>query len=85
MKAAQDFLIDFANKVGLPKNGTIVLLEREPGNGNDLNWVVTGGGRSDDENAKAVADMRKQHPKIDWSGVKEYDGKWRIIRAAKKI
>ena len=71
--------------VGLPKDGTIVLLEREPENSNDPNWVVTGAGTSDHEKAKAVADLRKQHPKIDWSDVQEYDGKWRIIRAIKTV
>ena len=60
--------------VGLPKDGTIVLLEREPENSNDPNWVVTGAGTSDHEKAKAVADLRKQHQKIDWSDVQEYDG-----------
>jgi hypothetical protein len=83
MKDAQSFLIDFTNMVGLPVSGTVVLLEREPDNSNDPNWVVTGGGASDHENAKAVADMRKLHPRIDWSGVKECDGKWRIIMAVK--
>jgi hypothetical protein len=85
MKAARDFLVDFTHKVGLPKDGTVVLREYDPGNTNDPNWIVTGGGASDDENAKAVAEMRKRYPEIDWSDVKERDGKWRVIRAVKTV
>jgi hypothetical protein len=39
MKTAQDFLVDFTHKGELPKGGTIVLRECEPGNSNDPNWV----------------------------------------------
>ncbi len=85
MKTAQDFLVDFTHKVGLPKGGTIVLRECEPGNSNDPNWVVAAGEVSDHEHAKAVADMRKQHPKIDWSGVEEREGQWRLIRSTKTV
>jgi hypothetical protein len=85
MKTAQELLVDFSDKVGLPVSGTMILLEREPENSDDPNWVVTGGGRSDSKNAEAVADMRKRYPKIDWSDVKEYDGKWRILRLLRSV
>jgi hypothetical protein len=28
--------------------------------------------------------MRKRHPSIDWSDIKERDGEWRVIKATKK-
>ena len=54
--------------------------EREPENSDDTNWVAA----ASEYNAEAVAEMRKKHPKIDWSDVKEREGQWRIIMADKK-
>jgi hypothetical protein len=83
MKTAQEFFDDFIHKAQLPLGSSVVLREKDPGNDGDTNWVVGAGGLSDDAYDRLVADMRKRYPSIDWSDIKEREGKWRIIIATK--
>jgi hypothetical protein len=80
MKTAEDFLNDLVQKLALPVHGTVVLRQFKPAKDGDPNWIVAAGRSADDA---LVVDMRKRHPKIDWSNVKERDGEWRIIRLTK--
>ena len=80
MKSAQDLLVEISNKIGLREGDTIVLTEHEPENSNDPNWIVA----AFDYNARALEDMRKENPKVDWSDVEKHDGKRRILEGVKK-
>lgn len=83
MKPAQKFFDDFIRKAQLPVGSSVVLRENKPVNDSDPNWIVAVK-LSDDAYTKLVADMRKRHASIDWSGIKERDGEWRVIKATKK-
>jgi hypothetical protein len=84
MKTAQEFFDDFIRKAQLPVGSSVVLRENKPVNDSDPNWIVAVGKLSDDAYTGLVADMRKRHPSIDWSDIKERDGEWRVIKATKK-
>jgi hypothetical protein len=84
MKTAQEFFDDFIRKAQLPVGSSVVLRENKPVNDSDPNWIVAVGKLSDDAYTRLVADMRKRHPSIDWSDIKERDGEWRVIKATKK-
>ena len=70
MKTANQLLEELSGKMGLREGDTIVLTEHEPENSNDPNWVVD----VHIYNAKALADMRKNNLRVDWSAVEERDG-----------
>jgi hypothetical protein len=83
MKTAQEFFEEFIRHAQLPIGSSVVIRENKPENDSDPNWIVAVGKVSDDAYTKLVADMRKRHPSIDWSDIKERDGKWRAIKAIK--
>jgi hypothetical protein len=85
MRTAQEFFEDFIRNAQLPVGSSVVLRENKTGNNSDPNWIVAVGKLSDDACTKLVADMRKRHPSINWSGIKERDGKWRVIRTVKTV
>ena len=85
MKADQ-VIEELAPKIGFSV-GNIVLREREPQKAGEPNWIIAADpmpGDASNRHADAVAEMRKLHPQIDWSGVNERDGRWRVIRVIKK-
>jgi hypothetical protein len=83
MKSAKEFSDDFIWKAQLPVGASIVFRENSPKNDSDPNWIVAIGKSSDDTCSGLVADMRKVHPRIDWSNIKDRDGEWRVIKATK--
>ena len=83
MKPAQEFFEDFIRNAQLPVGSSVVLRENKPGNDSDPNWIVAVGKLSENAYTTLVADMRKRHPRIDWTDSTERDGKWRVIRATK--
>jgi hypothetical protein len=85
IKTARAFFDDFIGNAQILVGSTVVLREREAKNDSDPNWISFLVKSSDDAlYMEHVADMRKRHPKIDWSDVKDREGQWRIIRAVKK-
>jgi hypothetical protein len=85
MKTAQKCFEEFIRNAQLPVGSSVVFRENKPESDSDPNWIVAVGKLSDDACTKLVADMRKRHPSIDWSDVKERDGKWRVIRTIKSV
>jgi hypothetical protein len=83
MKTAQEFFEDFLRNAQLPVGSSVVLRENKPGSDSDPNWIIAVGRLSDDAHTRLVANMRKRHPNIDWSDIKERDGEWRVIKATK--
>jgi hypothetical protein len=83
MKTAQELFEDFIRNAKLPVGSSVAFREDKPRNDSDPNWIVAVGKSSNDECASLVADMRKRHPSIDWSDIKEHDGEWRVFRAIK--
>jgi len=79
MKAAQEFYDELVGAVHPPKGCKIVLRETEPNPSHDFNWPETAGGTPTDTIADVIAELRRQHRRLDWDGVTERDGKWRCI------
>jgi hypothetical protein len=86
MKNALGFFDDFIRNAQILVGSTVVLREDKPRNDSDPNWIPSVRETSDDAlYTKHVADMRKRYPRIDWSEIKERDGKWRVIRSVKTV
>jgi hypothetical protein len=82
LKSAQQFIEDLVRYVQPPKGSAISLTERTPKSVDDVNWVTGAGVMPRDAMARyeaALAELRSQHPLIDWSGIREYDGEKRRI------
>ena len=85
MKSAQEFFDDFVRNARILSGSAVVLREDKPKGEGDPNWIASVRETSDDAlYQKHVSDMRKRHPTIDWSDVKERDSNWRVIKAIKK-
>jgi hypothetical protein len=82
LKGAQEFIEELVRYVQPPRGIAIALTERAPKESNDANWVTGAGIMSYDALSRydsAVAELRRQHPRIDWTGVTEFDGERRRI------
>ena len=82
LKGAQEFLEELVHYVQPPRGTAIALTEREPKSADDTNWVTGAGVMPIDAVARydrAVAELRRQHPRIDWTGITEVDGERRRI------
>jgi hypothetical protein len=80
LKGAREFIEDLVRMVRPPPGCAITLTEAK--SAEDVNWITGTGvmpmpalGRYN----IAVAEMRKEHPRIDWSGITEYHGERRRI------
>jgi hypothetical protein len=81
-KDAEAFLDDLLTEVRPPKGVAIVVLEREPANDDDPNWVTSMKAVTADcmeRYIAAIARLRREHPRIDWNGITEHAGKWRRV------
>jgi hypothetical protein len=82
LKKAEEFIEELVRHVQPPVGSSIALTERAPLDDDDTNWV-TGAGvmppAALSRYSKAVVDLRRQHPRIDWDGVTELDGNRRRI------
>lgn len=86
MKSAERLFDDFIEAAGLPVGNSVVMRERKPDADAEPNWVIASGDLPDDAKEryeKAVARLRKEHPRVDWDRVKDREGEWRVIRARK--
>jgi len=82
VKGAKEFIEDLVREVRPPKGTAISLTEREPKSADDVNWMTGVGVLPMDAIRRyeiALAELRKQHPRIDWSGIVELDGERRRI------
>lgn len=77
MKGAQEFIEDLVRAVRPPRGCAIALTERTPKDSDDTNWMTGAGvmARYD----SAVAELQRQHPRVDWTGITEFDGERRRI------
>jgi hypothetical protein len=58
------------------------LTERAPKSVDDTNWMTGAGIMPQDALTRydsAVAELRRQHPRIEWAGITEFDGERRRI------
>ena len=82
LKGAQEFIEELVRDVRPPRGTAISLTERAPKSAEDTNWV-TGAGVMPMEALtrydSAVVELRRQHPRIDWTGITEFDGERRRI------
>ncbi len=84
MKSAQEFFDDFIRNARLLVGTTVILREDKPRSDGEPNWLPAVKETSDDAAYQEhLSDMRKRHPIIDWGDVKDYEGKWRVIRGIK--
>jgi hypothetical protein len=83
LKRAQEFIEYLVREVRVPRGTAISLTEATPKSTEDTNWTT-----GIDEPltrevmaryVRALARLRGQHPRIDWSGVTEFDGERRRI------
>jgi|GEM_PF-3043379 len=82
LKTAQEFIEELVLAVRAPRGCAIALTERQPKDQNDTNWVTGAGVMPYDALSRydsAVAEMRRQYPRIDWEGNTEKDGDRRRI------
>jgi hypothetical protein len=81
-KGAQEFIEELVRHVRPPRGVAIALTERPPKSAEDTNWVTGAGVMPMDALARydsAVIELRRQHPRIDWTGITEFDGEHRRI------
>lgn len=81
-KGAQEFIEELVHYVRPPRGCAIALTERTPRDVDDPNWVSGAGVMPPDALTRydsAVAELRRQHPRIDWTGITEVDGDRRRI------
>jgi hypothetical protein len=60
----------------------IVLRETKPLTNDDTNWLTGAGVMPMHSLARydsAIAELRRQHPRLDWEGITEREGQWRRI------
>ena len=65
-----------------PRGSAIALTERTPKEADDTNWVSGAGVMPLDavtRYSSAVAELSRQHSRIDWTGIKEFHGDRRRI------
>jgi len=82
MKTAREFIEDLVRQVQPPVGSAIALTERDPKNVKDTNWITGAGVMPLDALLRydtAVAELRRQHPRVDWTGITEVDGGRRRI------
>jgi hypothetical protein len=82
MKAAQEFIEDLVRHVRPPRGCAITLTERRPKDANDTNWMTGAGVMPHDALTRydsAIAELRRQHPRIQWDGITELDSERRRI------
>jgi hypothetical protein len=82
LKGAQEFVEDLVRAVRPPRGQAISVTERIPKDADDTNWMTGIGIMSRDVMSRydsAVAELRRQHPRIEWTGITEKDGEWRRI------
>lgn len=81
-KTAQEFIEELVRDVQPPKGVAIVLRERKPSDALDTNWLTGAGVMPMDAIVRydsAVAELRRQYPRVDWDGIIEKEGEWRRI------
>jgi hypothetical protein len=82
-KGAQEFLEELVRVVRPPKGRSIVLRECPVNLNDDINWDTDMIHCPPDVTLRydsAVAELRRQHPKLDWEGITERQGgRWRRI------
>lgn len=84
LKGAQEFIEELVRAVQAPPGCAISVTERDPTKGADTNWRAAADimpipalSRYD----SALAELRRQHPRIDWTAVTDMDGdKRRVAR-----
>jgi hypothetical protein len=83
MKTASELLDDLLGAVRPPDGNAIALRERTPKTDTDTNWMASFGVAPLDVIARydsaATAELRRQHPRVDWTGISQRDGEWRHI------
>ncbi len=82
MKGAMEFIEELVRHVRPPKGCAITLTERAPREAGDTNWMTGAGIMPRDALTRydsAVAELRRQHPRIEWAGIVEVDGERRRI------
>ncbi|WP_457488898.1 hypothetical protein [Tardiphaga sp. P5_C10] len=82
LKGAQEFIEEMVRAVRPARGQAISVTERQQKNADDTNWIAGIGNMSPDVMVRydsTVAEMRRQHPTIDWEGITEMDGERRRI------
>jgi len=82
MKGAQEFVEDLVRHVRPPRGCAIALTEYDPKDADEPNWTAGTGNMPPDALSRyesAVIELRRQHPRIDWTGITEKDGDRRRI------
>lgn len=82
MKCAQEFIEELVRHVRAPRGCAITLTERTAKSADDTNWTTAAGVMPRDALTRydsAVAELRRQHPRIEWAGITEVDGERRRI------
>lgn len=82
LKGVQEFIEEMVRAVR-PARGQAISVKEHPQNkANDTNWIAGIGNMSTEVMVRydsTVAEMRRQHPTIDWEGISEMDGERRRI------
>ena len=82
MNGAQEFVEDLVRSVRPPRGIAIALTERKPKTTDDTNWI-TGTGplpyAALSRYNSAIAELSRQHSRIDWTGITELNGERRRI------
>ncbi len=82
MKGALEFVEELVRHVRPPRGCAIALTERTPKDADGTNWMAGAGVMPYDALSRydsAVAELRRQHPRIEWAGITEFDGERRRI------
>jgi hypothetical protein len=82
LKGAQEFIEELVRDVRPPRGTAISPTERVPKSADDINWITGTGVMPRDATTRyesAIAELRRQYPRIDWSGITEFDGERRRI------
>jgi hypothetical protein len=82
---AQEFVEELVRAVRPLKTTSIVLREDEPRPGCDFNWIVAAGPMPPDATERYQAHIskmktKKENARLDWDGVTEREGEWRIVQ-----
>ena len=84
-KGAQEFVEALVRAVRPLKTTAIVLREDEPRPGYDFNWIIAAGPMPPEATTRyqtAISEMKseKENARLDWEGVMEREGEWRIVQ-----
>ena len=82
-KSADDFMEEFVLRLRPLKTTAVVVREDKARPEHDFNWVASTGPLSPDAKCRyedAIIDMRQRYPRLNWEGISERDGDWRVVQ-----